>query len=166
MLLLGNQMVKKQDGSMIKLEDLAGSVSELTPETPVNVGGVDVDLEDYISDAASKTDVIETVNNNLTKPKVAWGYAGRLNGYFDFKITNEHYFLLRVTGWINNDAVYKKDAIVFYEDGEGWACLYSSGDEEITFYTDDSPETPEGSWIRFINTSDMKVVVEIIGIDY
>lgn len=166
MILLGNQMVKKQDGSMVKLEDLGGSVSELTPETPVNVGGVDVDLEDYIEDKASKTDVIETVDNNLSKPKIAWGYADRLNGHFDFKITNEDYFLLRVTGWINNDAVYKKDAIVFYEDGEGWACLYSSGDDEITFYTDNSPQTPEGSWIRFINTSDMKVVVEIIGIDY
>lgn len=159
-------MVKKQDGSMIKLEDLAGSVIELTPETPVNVGGVDADLKDYIAHEASKTNVIETANNNLTRPKVAWGYAGRNNGYFDFRITNEDYFLLRVTGWINNDAVYKKEAIVFYEDGEGWGCLYSSGDEEITFYTDDSPEIPQGGWIRFFNTSDMKVVVEIIGIEY
>ena len=157
-------MVKKQDGSMIKLEDLAGS--ELTPETPVYIGGLAVYLKDYIAHEASKGNAIETVNNNLTRPKVAWGYAGRNNGYFDFRVTNEDYFLLRVTGWINNDAVYKKEAIVFYEDGEGWGCLYSSGDEEITFYTDDSPEPPEGAWIRFFNTSDMKVVVEIIGIEY
>lgn len=162
MLLLGSQMVKLGDGSMKKLEDL----TELTPNTPVYAGGEEVDLDDFIAQEASKTNVIETANNSMVKPKVAWGYADRLNGYFDFKITNEHYFLLRVTGWINNDAVYKKDAIVFYEDGEGWTCLYSSGDDEITFYTDNSLQTPEDSWIRFINTSDMKVVVEIIGIEY
>lgn len=138
MLLLGSQMVKLGDGSMKKLEDL----SELTAKT------------------------IETANNDLVAPKTAWGYAGKTNGYFDFKISDEDYFLVRVTGWINNDAVYKKDAIVFYEDGEGWACLYSSGDEEISFYTDASPQTPEGSWIRFFNTSDMKVVAEIIGLKY
>ena len=160
MLLLGNQMVKMQDGSMKKLEDL----SHLTPDAPVDAGGVEVDLDDYIAQEAVKAITIETANNDLAIPKVAWGYAGRTNGYFDFKITNENYFLLRVTGWENNDAVYKKDAIVFYEDGEGWACLYSSGDEEITFYTDNSPETPVGSWIRFFNTSDVKVVVEVIGL--
>lgn len=162
MILLGNQMVKMQDGSMKKLEEL----SHLTPETPVVVGGEAIDLDDYIEQEISKSNTIKTANNDLAKPKVAWGYADRTNGYFDFKITNENYFLLRVTGWINNDAVYKKDAIVFYEDGEGWPCLYSSGDDEISFYTDDSPQTPEGSWIRFFNTSDMKVVVEIIGLNF
>lgn len=162
MLLLGSQMVKLGDGSMKKLEELCA----LTPETPVVVGEDKVDLDDYITEEVSKSNTIETANNDLAKPKVAWGYADKTNGYFDFRITNEHYFLLRVTGWINNDAVYKKDAIVFYEDGEGWGCLYGSGDDEITFYTDNSPETPSGSWIRFFNTSDMKVVVEIIGLSY
>lgn len=166
MILRENQIVKNLNGSQQPLGKTGGSASQLTPETPVDVDGVKVDLDDYIAQESSKSNTIETANNDLTAPKIAWGYADRNNDYFDFKITNEHYFLLRVTGWINNDAVYKKDAIVFYEDGEGWACLYSSGDDEITFYTDNSPQTPEGSWIRFINTSDMKVIVEIIGLEY
>lgn len=77
MVLLGNQMVKMQDGSMKKLEDLGGGdVSELTErvdalELSVNgiaetVGGLSSSIETINSTLADMEDDIEDVDDYVT----------------------------------------------------------------------------------------------------
>ena len=175
MILRENQVVKNLNGSQQPLGKTGGGggISQLTPETPVNIGSSNITLETFID--RESADVTNTILRNkqidltysrLTSSKVSWAIPD-ITEFFEFKRTNETNFLLRVTGWANNDSVYKREAIVYYEEGEGWTCLYGEGDAEITFTIEDSPEpSSAGTWIRFTNTSNLRVVVEIVGLTY
>lgn len=82
MILLGNQMVKKQDGSMVKLEDLAsggsGDLEERVETLESTVSDIQGDIEDLDGDVSGLNTSVGSLDETVS------GLTSSVNGIKDY----------------------------------------------------------------------------------
>ena len=175
MILLGNQMVKKQDGSMIKLEDLGGGdVSELMERVEAledSVGNLSTSVESISGAVADMADDIQDVDGDIVAIKnylntpsyseqvlcYADGAAGRT------KVTNPGriayvYEIDKSSGkkvlssnmfFVKNGYIGNGDVTIQMTKGTVIASLYGNPDNMFTFQVSSSDE-PENLNIVYL----------------
>ena len=168
MILLGNQMVKKQDGSMVKLEDLGGGdVSELTEKVEAledTVGGLSTSVEGLEETVGGLSTSVESIENYLNSPSYseqvlcyAEGGAartkvtdpGRIAYVYEIdksigkKVLSSNLFFVK-SGYIGNS-----DVTIQMTKGSVTASLYGNPDGKFVFQVSSSEE-PENLNIVYL----------------